>query len=98
VLEALSNIPELQLIKPHGAFYLYIGCNGVIGKVTRCGKTIQNDNDFCTYLLEDHSLATVSGDAFGLSPYFRISYSTSLENLAKACDRIKTAVMELKAP
>lgn len=98
VLEALSNIPELQLIKPHGAFYLYIGCNGVIGKVTRCGKTIQNDNDFCTYLLEDHSLATVTGDAFGLSPYFRISYSTSLENLAKACDRIKTAVMELKAP
>ena len=98
VLEALSTIAELQLIKPNGAFYLYIGCHGVIGKVTRCGKTIQNDNDFCTYLLEDHNLATVSGDAFGLSPYFRISYSTSLENLAKACDRIKTAVMELKAP
>ncbi|MEI7493354.1 MAG: pyridoxal phosphate-dependent aminotransferase [Alphaproteobacteria bacterium] len=98
VLEALSTIVELQLIKPNGAFYLYIGCHGVIGKVTRCGKTIQNDNDFCTYLLEDHNLATVSGDAFGLSPYFRISYSTSLENLAKACDRIKTAVMELKAP
>lgn len=98
VLKALSTIPELQLIKPHGAFYLYIGCHGVIGKVTRCGKTIQNDNDFCTYLLEDHNLATVSGDAFGLSPYFRISYSTSLENLAKACDRIKLAVMELKAP
>jgi len=98
VLEALSTIAELQLIKPNGAFYLYIRCNGVIGKVTRCGKTIQNDNDFCTYLLEDHNLATVSGDAFGLSPYFRISYSTSLENLEKACDRIKTAVMELKAP
>ncbi len=96
VLNELANVPELQLIKPSGAFYLYIGCKGIIGKVTTQGNVIQNDNDFCTYLLEEHGVAAVSGDGFGLSPYFRISYATSQTNLAKACDRIKAAVTALR--
>ena len=96
VLNTLANVPELQLIKPLGAFYLYICCKGVIGKITTSGKTIQTDNDFCTYLLEDHGVAAVSGDGFGLSPYFRISYATSQTNLEKACDRIKSAITVLK--
>lgn len=96
VLNELSTLNELQLVSPKGAFYLYVGCSGVIGRTTPSGKIIQTDNDFCTYLLEDHSLAVVSGDGFGLSPYFRISYATSLENLQKACCRIKDAVLSLK--
>ena len=50
----------------------------------------------CTHLLEDHGVAAVSGNGFGLSPYFRISYATSQENLEKACERIKTAITDLK--
>jgi aspartate aminotransferase len=96
VLNELADVPELQFIKPSGAFYLYIGCKGVIGKVTTSDKIIQTDNDFCTYLLEDHGVAAVSGDGFGLSPYFRISYATSQENLEKACERIKAAVTALR--
>lgn len=96
VIGELSNITDLQLIKPHGAFYLYIGCKGVIGKTTPSGHVIQTDDDFCAYLLEEHDLATVSGRNFGLSPYFRLSYSTNQENLAKACDRINAAVAALK--
>lgn len=95
VLSAFANIPELQLIKPMGAFYLYIGCKGVVGKTTTQGKTIQTDNDFCTYLLEDYGVAAVSGDGFGLSPYFRISYATSTKNLENACERIKSAIKAL---
>ncbi len=95
VLTALADVPKLQLIKPMGAFYLYIGCKGAIEKLTTSGKIIQTDNDFCTYLLEDYGVAAVSGDGFGLSPYFRISYATSQENLEKACDRIKAAVTTL---
>lgn len=98
VLSELANVEELQLLKPNGAFYLYIGCNGVIGKATAKGKVIETDNDFCTYLLEEHNVATVSGDGFGLSPYFRISYATSQANLEKACHRIKVAVAELNHP
>ena len=96
VIDELSSIPELQLIKPAGAFYLYIRCKGVIGKTTTSGHVIHMDDDFCTYLLEEYDLATVSGSGFGLSPYFRISYSTNQENLAKACTRIKAAVAALK--
>ena len=96
VLNELAGIKELQLIKPSGAFYLYIGCKGIIGKTTIDGKTLQTDNDFCIYLLEHHHVATVSGDGFGLSPYFRISYATSISNLEKACSRIKKAISELR--
>lgn len=96
VLSELANAEKLQLIKPNGAFYLYIGCNKVLGKTAKSGKVINNDNDFCTYLLEDYNVATVSGDGFGLSPYFRISYATSMDNLKKACQRIKQAIEELK--
>jgi len=96
VIHELSSLAELQLIKPNGAFYLYIGCKNLIGKITNSGKTIKTDNDFCTYLLEEFDLATVSGNAFGLSPYFRISYATNMENLVKACSRIKAAVIALK--
>lgn len=96
VIDQLSSIKQFQLIKPNGAFYLYIKCYGIIGKSTKEGKVIKTDNDFCTYLLEQHNVATVSGDSFGLSPYFRISYATSMENLEKACDRIKKAVEELR--
>jgi aspartate aminotransferase len=95
VLNALTDISEFELIKPLGAFYLYIGCKGVIGKTTPQGKIIQTDNNFCSYLLEEHGIATVSGDSFGLSPYFRISYATSQKNLENACQKIKDAVKEL---
>lgn len=96
VLNELSHLTELQFIRPSGAFYLYIGCKGIIGKATTLGKTIQTDNDFCSYLLEEHGVSAVSGDSFGLSPYFRISYATSEDNLEKACTRIKAAVMALR--
>lgn len=98
VINELSSIPELQIINPAGAFYLYIECKGVLEKRTHTGKIIKTDNDFCNYLLEEHDLATVSGDAFGLSPYFRISYATSMETLERACSRIKTAIKKLNVP
>jgi aspartate aminotransferase len=96
VIKELAEVKELQVIKPAGAFYLYIGCKEVIGKITASGKIIKTDNDLCNYFLEEYDLATVSGDAFGLSPYFRISYATNIEALEKACDRIKNAIGALK--
>jgi len=41
-------------------------------------------------LLEKAEVAVVQGSAFGLDGYFRISYATSMDNLKKAMDRIKT--------
>lgn len=88
----INKIPGLSARKAGGAFYLYINCSGVIGKKTPEGFVIQSDNDFANYLLEQAKVAVVSGDAFGLSPYFRISYATSKEILSQAVNRIGTAV------
>ena len=60
------------------------------------GKKISNDEDFMKYLLESEGIAGVHGAAFGLSPYFRLSYATSDEILKDACGRIKRACEKLK--
>ena len=95
VVDMLNTCEGLNCPKPEGAFYVYPSCAGVIGKTTPAGKTIANDEDFVTYLLEEHGVAAVHGAAFGLSPYFRISYATSTENLKEACNRIQKACAAL---
>ena len=91
VVELLNLCPGLHCPKPEGAFYVYPSCAGAIGKTTPDGKTIASDGDFVTYLLEAEGVAVVQGEAFGLSPYFRVSYATSTEALREACARIKRA-------
>jgi len=95
VVDLLNTIPGLSCKTPEGAFYVYPSCAGLIGKKTPDGKVIEGDGDFVTYLLEAANVATVQGEAFGLSPYFRISYATSTEALQKACARIKKAAEAL---
>ena len=75
---------------------MYPSCAGCIGKTTPDGKTIESDEDFVTYLLESEGVACVQGEAFGLSPYFRISYATSEEALREACTRIQKACAALE--
>lgn len=90
-LKLLNDIDGIVCNKPVGAFYLYPCIKDLIGKKTPNGVVINSDEDFVTYLLEEEGVACVHGAAFGLSPYFRISYATSLENLVEACKRIKKA-------
>ena len=96
VVDALNTCPGLSCSRPEGAFYVYPSCAGAIGKTTPEGKKIESDEDFVTYLLEGEGIAVVQGAAFGLSPYFRISYATSTEALEEACKRIKRACEALK--
>lgn len=95
VVAALNAIPGLACRTPEGAFYTFSGCAGVIGKVTPKGKRIEADSDFTDYLLEDAHVAVVPGSAFGLSPFFRISYATSEAELTEALKRIAGAVARL---
>ena len=81
---------------PEGAFYTFSGCAGVLGTTAPSGKSIETDADFCAYLLDDAHVAVVPGSAFGLSPYFRISYATSEADLVEALDRIETACAALR--
>lgn len=96
VVSMLNKAEGLSCLIPEGAFYVYPSCAGVIGKTTPDGKVIQNDTDFATYLLEAEGVACVQGAAFGLSPYFRISYATSKNILEDACKRIQRACSKLQ--
>jgi aspartate aminotransferase len=95
-LALVNAIPGLSCATPPGAFYLYVNCGGLIGKSTPSGKTLAEDGDVVMYLLESAGVAMVAGTAYGLSPYFRLSIATSIENLEEGCSRIARAVAELR--
>ena len=89
VVSMLNQAKGLHCPKPEGAFYVYPSCAGCIGKTTRGSTPIGNDEDFATALLQEEGVAVVHGAAFGLSPFFRISYATGIEALEDACRRIQ---------
>ena len=89
VVSMLNQAAGLRCPTPEGAFYVYPSCEGLIGKKAPNGKLITSDADFAVELLEAEGVAVVHGEAFGLSPFFRISYATSTEVLEDACTRIQ---------
>jgi aspartate aminotransferase len=89
IVPRLNAIPGLACEAPHGAFYVYVSCAGWMGK-----GGLNNDSDVCAYLLE-HGVALPNGASYGLSPYFRVSFASSLANLEEACQRIDGAARKL---
>jgi aspartate aminotransferase len=89
VVSMLNQVPGLSCPRPEGAFYVFPSCAGAIGKTTARGAKIATDEDFVTALLDEEGVAVVQGSAFGLAPFFRISYATSTEALEEACTRIQ---------
>ena len=96
VVKMLNAAPGITCQVPEGAFYVYPSCAGAIGKTTPKGRKINTDTDFVEALLDEALVAAVQGVAFGLSPYFRISYATSEKALKEACTRIQKFCGDLK--
>jgi aspartate aminotransferase len=96
IVALVNEAKGLTCRTPEGAFYVYPSCAGVIGKKTQDGKVIATDGDFVTALLEGEGVAVVQGEAFGLSPYFRISYATSNKALMEAGARIQRFCASLR--
>ena len=86
VVKSLNSINGINCLTPNGAFYVFPSCKGLLNKKTK----LKTDTEFVQKLLERSNVAVVQGSAFGLDGYFRISYATSMQNLKKAMDRIKT--------
>jgi len=89
VVSMLNQASGISCPTPEGAFYVYPSCAGCIGKKTPKGQVIDSDEDFAVALLAEEGVAVVHGAAFGLSPFFRISYATGMEALEEACRRIQ---------
>lgn len=95
VVSALNAIDGITCRVPEGAFYTFAHCGGLLGRTTPNGVVIESDRAFCAYLLDEAHVAVVPGSAFGLSPFFRISYATSKEELGEALRRIAEACAKL---
>jgi aspartate aminotransferase len=89
VVSMLNQAKGISCPTPEGAFYVYPSCQGAIGRTAPSGNMIKSDEDFVTELLAAEGVAAVHGAAFGMSPFFRISYATATEILEDACHRIQ---------
>ena len=89
VVSMLNQSNGIECPVPEGAFYVYPSIRKLIGTHTPKGTTIKTDEDFANELLDAEGVAVVHGGAFGLSPFFRISYATSDSVLEEACGRIQ---------
>jgi aspartate aminotransferase len=89
IVSMLNQAKGLTCPTPEGAFYVYPSCAGAIGRRAPSGNTIGTDEDFATELLAAEGVAVVHGAAFGMSPFFRISYATATDLLEEAGRRIQ---------
>lgn len=96
VVSMLNQADGIRCPKPEGAFYVYPSIERLIGKTAPSGVVITDDEAFTAELLNAEGVAVVHGAAFGLSPYFRISYATSDAVLEEACTRIQRFCASLK--
>ena len=88
VVSMLNDIDGITCPVPEGAFYVYPSIAGLMGRKTPSGQVLDNDEAFCTALLEESGVGIVFGAAFGVSPHMRISYAASDDSLREACTRI----------
>ena len=95
VVQRANAVDGLRALAGDGAFYVFIDCSGVIGRRTPAGVVIDSDDAFVGYLLEHAGVATITGSAYGLSAFFRVSFATDEVTLLAAMDAIADAVRQL---
>jgi aspartate aminotransferase len=95
LVSGLAAIDGIDVTAPEGAFFVYAGCAGLLGRVTPAGKALGSDTEVVDYLLTSAGVATVDGASFGLSPYVRFSLAVSTATIDDACERIRRACAAL---
>jgi aspartate aminotransferase/aspartate/glutamate/aspartate-prephenate aminotransferase len=95
VLSALARLPGVECPTPEGAFYVFPDVSSYFGTTAPSGRAIEGSEDLCFYLLEEHDVALVPGDAFGAPYGVRLSYAASMEDLRTAMKRIEAGLAAL---
>jgi aspartate aminotransferase len=96
VVEALSQIPNVECPVPDGAFYVFPDISAYFGTVSSDGSRIDSSEDLCFYLLDQYDLALVPGAAFGGPSGIRLSYAASMGTLSEAMNRLSDAFQALQ--
>ena len=96
LLERLNAIDGVRCPKPEGAFYLFPEISAFFDTQSPDGRHIQDSEDLCFYLLEEHDVALVPGRAFGAPNGLRLSYAAAMDQLEEAMDRIENGLAALQ--
>lgn len=96
MLGRLSRMEGVVCSKPEGAFYLFPDIGTWLGTSTPDGEVLHTTQDLCLYVLNQHNVALVPGEAFGGPTGVRLSYAASESDLSTACDRLESAFAQLK--
>jgi len=88
ICQRVAAIDGVSCIRPQGAFYIMMSIEALIGK-TLGGKLIENGDDFAMAFLEQSQVAVVPCSGFGIPNFVRLSYATSMENIAEGMDRLE---------
>ena len=91
IVAGLNEAPGIRCPQPQGAFYVYPSVAGLLGRRSPAGHLLQSDLDVVLFLLDEAGVAVLDGAAYGLSPYLRLSFATSMENIEEGCRRIVQA-------
>lgn len=86
--ERLNALAGVKCPQPTGAFYCFPDVSAHYGR-TIGGVKIQNSMDFASALLEQAGVALVPGGPFGCDKNVRLSFATSMEQIAKGLDRLE---------
>ncbi|WP_454766692.1 pyridoxal phosphate-dependent aminotransferase [Cupriavidus campinensis] len=95
VVAALRKIDGITCDPPAGAFYVFASCEGLMGRRTPDGRMLRTGDDWVGWLLESQNLAVLQGSAYGVDSHFRLSFATSMAQLAEGMRRIEAAAHAL---
>lgn len=90
IVSSFGKVPNLSFPVPQGAFYLWMEVSAYLG-----GK-VKDSVELCKYLLEEHKVALVPGEAFGAPGYMRLAYAIKQERLEEGVKRIISGLESLK--
>lgn len=90
IVEGLRTIPDLGVMTPPGAFYVF-------PRVTKyLGGKVKNTSELCEHLLENAHIALVPGSAFGSEDHIRLSFACSDAEIDEAVARIRKGLAMLR--
>jgi aspartate aminotransferase len=96
LVKRLCAIDGVSCARPEGAFYVFASVMGLIGRRTADGKVLLTDQDIAAFLREEAGVVAIDGASYGMSPYLRFSFATSIDEINRGCDAIEAAVGQLR--
>ena len=88
MVERMNQIEGVSCIQPHGAFYVMMNIEKLVGKEFH-GTVIRDADDFGNLFLKYGKVAVVPGTGFGAPNFVRWSYATSIENIKEGLNRLE---------